>query len=81
MGAPIPVFEALAKSFPSHEFLIESDEFSNHLHFSGIGKSGELTITKGLCVQLPLVTQHPASPSYVLSISTIVRRQPRFRSR
>jgi hypothetical protein len=39
---PIPIFEAVAKLFPEHEFLIYSDELMNHVHLSFVAKHGEL---------------------------------------
>jgi hypothetical protein len=40
---PVPVFEALAKNFPQHEFIIHSDEYLNHFHATFHIKDGEVT--------------------------------------
>ena len=46
---PVPVFEALAKRFPDHEFTIYSDEWANHLHCAFLIKDGELVAKNEPC--------------------------------
>ena len=47
---PVPIFEALAKKFPEHEFVIHSDEYGNHLHATFHIKNGEVTAVRDECL-------------------------------
>jgi hypothetical protein len=40
---PVEVFEALAKQFPSHEIVVHSDEYMNHLYVTFSLKDGQVT--------------------------------------
>jgi hypothetical protein len=51
-SAPVPIFEALAKKFPEHEFIIHADEYSNHIHATFHIKGGEVTGVNNRCTCL-----------------------------
>lgn len=46
---PVAVFEALAKQFPTHEIVIQSDEFLNHLHVVFTLKGGQVAWADDAC--------------------------------
>jgi hypothetical protein len=46
---PVPVFESLAKQFPTHEIVVYSDEYMNHLHVTFTLKDGEVAWAGDRC--------------------------------
>jgi hypothetical protein len=46
---PVPIFEALANRFPSHEIHIHSDEYQNHFHETFILAGGQLACATDPC--------------------------------
>jgi hypothetical protein len=48
-SAPVPIFGALAKKFPEHEFIIHADEYSNHIHATFHMKGSEVTGVNNGC--------------------------------
>ena len=50
LGAlPMPVYEALAKKFPAHEFTIYADDYENEIHMTFTLKDGQFVGDEELC--------------------------------
>jgi hypothetical protein len=48
-SAPVAVFESLAKHFPEHEIVIDSDEYDNHFHVTFTLTNGQVVWATDPC--------------------------------